>query len=52
VQLALIINRDVYEEVGMFSGGYESVEEVKEHLSKQGVHGEFNMLGGMHNFMT
>jgi hypothetical protein len=37
---------------GLFNDGYESVEEVKECLSKQDDHGEFNMLGGMHNFMT
>jgi hypothetical protein len=36
----------------MFNGGYESVEEVKERLSKQGDHREFTTLGGMHNFMT
>jgi hypothetical protein len=35
VQLALIINQDVYKEAGMFNNSYESVEEVKEHLSKQ-----------------
>jgi hypothetical protein len=35
VQLGLIINQDVYKEVGMFNSGYESVEEVKEHPSKQ-----------------
>jgi hypothetical protein len=52
VQLATIINRCVYKEAGMFNDGYKSVEEVKERLSKQGDHREFNMLGGMHNFMT
>jgi hypothetical protein len=33
----------------MFNSGYESVEEVKAHLYKQGDHKDFNMLGVMHN---